>query len=188
MSSMYQNMLSSCPTNLRDLYDRRKKNGLGLQIDVVMWIVVVLIIVAIVLGVGYQLRESTRIASTKLEMDTIKQGVTQYMGLRADGAPPDNLEVLLNSSAISAADSIDGIAHGPFIPTTSVRWNYSTGPLVDLWDNQYFYEAKADPNSSAYIITIVSSAGHTTGGAAPSVSDTSNVDSITAQGYLVTQF
>ena len=77
-------------------YRQNKKSGLGLQIDVVMWIVVVLIIVAIVMGVGYQLRESTRIASTKLEMDQIRQGVTQYMGLRADGAPPENLEVLLN--------------------------------------------------------------------------------------------
>lgn len=169
-------------------YRQNKKNGLGLQIDVVMWIVVVLIIVAIVMGVGYQLRESTRIASTKLEMDQIRQGVTQYMGLRADGAPPENLEVLLDSAAIAAEDSIDGIAHGPFIPTTSVRWGYASGPIVDLWDNAYFYESRQDPNSSAYIITIVSSAGHTTGGAAPSVSDTTNVDSITAEGYLVTQF
>ena len=39
-----------------------KVPGLGLQIDVVMWIIVVLIIVAIVLGVGYHLRESARIA------------------------------------------------------------------------------------------------------------------------------
>ncbi|MBR3623079.1 MAG: hypothetical protein IKN43_07010 [Selenomonadaceae bacterium] len=177
-------------TSLTNYYNNRKqkKSGLGLQIDVVMWIVVVLIIVAIVMGVGYQLRESTRIASTKLEMDQIRQGVTQYMGLRADGAPPENLEILLNNEAVPAADSIDGIAHGPFIPTTSVRWNYASGPIVDLWDNAYYYESRQDPNSSAYIITIVSSAGHTTGGAAPSVSDTSNVDSITAQGYLVTQF
>ena len=135
-----------------------KLPGLGLQIDVVMWIIVVLIIVAIVLGVGYHLRESARIASTKVEMDQIRNAILEYEGLRIDGALPENLEVLMQDECIAAEDSIDGVAHGGFLPNNSARWNVD-GTVKDLWNNPYQYTAEdADTRTGE----IVSSAGHGT--------------------------
>ena len=135
-----------------------KVPGLGLQIDVVMWIIVVLIIVAIVLGVGYHLRESARIASTKVEMDQIRNAILEYEGLRIDGALPASLEVLMQDECIKAADSIDGIAHGNFLPNNSSRWNVD-GKVKDLWNNAYKYTYEdADTRTGE----IISSGGHGT--------------------------
>ena len=135
-----------------------KVRGLGLQIDVVMWIIVVLIIVAIVLGVGYHLRESARIASTKVEMDQIRNAILEYEGLRIDGALPSSLEVLMEDDCIKAADAVDGIAHGNFLPSNSARWNVD-GKVKDLWNNAYQYTpADSDTRTGE----IVSSAGHGT--------------------------
>jgi|GEM_PF-1214273 len=133
-----------------------KVRGLGLQIDVVMWIIVVLIIVAIVLGVGYHLRESARIASTKVEMDQIRNAILEYEGLRIDGALPENLQDLMEDDCILAADAIDGIQHGNFLPNNSSRWK-SGEVLKDLWNNEYKYDPEdADTRTGK----ITSSGGH----------------------------
>jgi len=135
-----------------------KVRGLGLQIDVVMWIIVVLIIVAIVLGVGYHLRESARIASTKVEMDQIRNAILEYEGLRIDGALPTQLQDLMEDDCIKAEDAIDGIKHGNFLPNNSSRWKQGE-VLKDLWNNEYKYDP-ADSNTRTGKIT--SSGGHGT--------------------------
>ena len=130
-----------------------KVRGLGLQIDVVMWIIVVLIIVAIVLGVGYHLRESARIASTKVEMDQIRNAILEYEGLRIDGALPENLQDLMEDDCIQAADAIDGIKHGNFLPSNSSRWK-SGESLKDLWNNEYKYDPKDSDTRTGKITSI----------------------------------
>ena len=126
MVNAYLNSFSSKSANekslrgvLQSMYNNRpvyKLKGLGLQIDVVMWIIVVLIIVAIVLGVGYHMRESARVASTKMEMDQIRNAILEYEGLRIDGALPPTLEALMQAECISKTESIDGLPHGGFLP------------------------------------------------------------------------
>ena len=78
--------------------------------------------------------------------------------MRIDGALPSSLEVLMEDDCIQAADAVDGIAHGNFLPSNSARWNVD-GKVKDLWNNAYQYTpADADTRTGE----IVSSAGHGT--------------------------
>ncbi|MBP2629483.1 MAG: hypothetical protein H6Q70_111 [Firmicutes bacterium] len=125
---------------------KEKKNfkvpGLGLQLDAVGWCIVVIIIAGIVLGTIFSLRQTAKISATKLELGQIQSAVVQYEGTRIDGQPPANLEVLLSDPSIAAADAIDSIEHGAFLPTSNTRW--SSGSVTDLWGVAYEYVVNAD--------------------------------------------
>lgn len=111
-----------------------KRHGMGLQLDALGWTIVVLIIVAGVVGGIFYLRDTARVATTKMELDQIRSAVLAYQGLRLDNSYPDSVTILLSEEAISAADSIDGLKHGSFLPT-SVRW--TTSGVLDMWGNEY---------------------------------------------------
>lgn len=118
--------------------------GFGLQLDALGWVIVVLIIAAIVLVAVFQLRESSKVASTRFEMGNIENAVVQYEGSRNDGKSLDNLETLLEDPSITAANSIDNIDHGAFLPDTNNRW--SGGTVTDMWGVEYEYSYDATTN------------------------------------------
>lgn len=111
-----------------------KRRGLGLQLDAMGWIIVILIIAACVVGSVVYLRDSARVATTKMELDQIRSAALAYQGLRLDASYPDSITILLEDDAIPASDSIDGMKHGNFLPTTN-RWT-SSG-VLDYWGNEY---------------------------------------------------
>lgn len=111
-----------------------KRNGLALQLDATGWIIVVLVIVSVVIGSIFYLRDSAKVATTKLELDQIRGAVMSYQGIRLDSAYPESLSVLIRDDAVSATDALDGLKHGNFLPT-SQRW--TTSGVLDLWGNEY---------------------------------------------------
>lgn len=126
-------------TRIEGLLARKKKTaGLGLQLDALGWVIVVLIIAAVAIGAIFYLRDSARVATTKMELDQIRQAILQYEGQRIDSSQLEEnggLELLLTRNCIPASESIDGISHGPFLPFTN-RWVEGAVPL-DLWGNPY---------------------------------------------------
>lgn len=122
--------------------NRMKVKGIGLQLDATGWCIVILIIASIVLGAIFVMRDSSKVASTKLELGQIQNAVIQYEGLRIDGQPPASLNILLNSPSISSSDSIDGLQHDAFLPTTNTRW--AAGQVTDIWNQGYTYTVNAD--------------------------------------------
>jgi type II secretory pathway pseudopilin PulG len=129
---------------LMALQKRNKKiRGLGLQLDAMGWIIVVMIIAGVVLGAVYQLRESSRVASTQTEMAQIRTAVMLYKGSRFDGASPTSLDVLQQEEAIPASESIDGLPHGKFLPSSNNRWS-SAGQIVDMWGSPYVLTTDSD--------------------------------------------
>lgn len=134
-------LISNVPKKKRVI----KIPGLGLQLDALGWTIVVLIIAAIVLLAIFQLREASRVASTKMEMGEIENAVMQYEGLRSDGKSLDSLSTLLNTTAIPAGSAIDGVAHGSFLPSNNSRW--SSGTIVDMWGTAYGYNYSSTTNT-----------------------------------------
>lgn len=137
-------MIITVEKYLQNLKERKriKVPGLGLQLDAVGWCIVVMIIAAIVLGTIFALRNSAKVASTKLELGQIQAAVIQYEGLRTDGQPPASLDVLLSSPTISATDAIDSMDHDAFLPSANTRW--AAGKVIDLWNTEYQYTVNAD--------------------------------------------
>lgn len=118
----------------------RKKKGFALQLDATGWLVAVLIIIAIGLVGIPQLRSAVRSAGQQLELYQIRNAISQYESLRADGQPPDDLDQLLADPSIEAADAIDGQDHGPML-AKNARWENG---VVDMWGEAYTYTVNAD--------------------------------------------
>lgn len=117
---------------LQKMMPKRKKGAI-LGFDSVNYLLVLIIFVGLgVVGLGAL--EGYRIVSCKMELNDIATAAATYQNLRIDHAALTDPGQLINSNIITAAEAVDGAAHGNFLKTTD-RWK--DGVLADPWGNNY---------------------------------------------------
>ena len=121
-----------------------KRKGFILGFDSLGYLGVLLICVGLGLG-GLVLYKSYQVLACKWEVKEIADAMGSYNMLTMDNTYPTDLTELLNTDAIAANKSSDGLPHGPFLKESS-RWqststatNSQVG-LLDPWGDAYQVE------------------------------------------------
>lgn len=117
-----------------------KVGGFALQLDGMGWFLLAIAIIAIGLMAFPALRNMSKNSSQRVELTQLRDAVIEYQGIRIDGAAPANLDVLMANPCISAAQAVDGQAHGAIL-TRNDRW---ANGIVDVWGTAYTYTVNAD--------------------------------------------
>lgn len=110
------------------MFKNVKKKGWVLW-EVMLGILLVLILAGGIMAYVPGMRETARVSRAKSEMESFVSMCNVYANLRKDSALPTSLTVLANDPMISAADSIDGIDHGPVFKTGTA--------FVSPWGTNY---------------------------------------------------
>lgn len=121
-----------------------KRKGFILGFDSLGYLGVLLICVGLGLG-GLVLYKSYQVLACKWEVKEIADAMGSYNMLTMDNTYPTDLTQLLDTDAIAANKSSDGLPHGPFLKESS-RWqststatNSQVG-LLDPWGDAYQVE------------------------------------------------
>lgn len=118
------------------LHFHRKKQGLALTWDILIYIICILILVSIVLSGAYYFIQGSRIAKTRAETAQISSAISQYH--MEIGSLPENLEAVRND--LTSANG----QYGPWVLRTN-----NANSWRDAWNRSYIYKVSNAGNGDA---------------------------------------
>ena len=122
---------------------KEKKKGFSM-IELAIYIIIISTLMAVgaFAFVGYQDRAKRSV--TMDELNTLSQAILTYTADSKTGSLPANLGALI--TGLTAAQSIDGVAHGQYV--TKTGWTSDSTTFIDGWGNAYTYNSGARTISS----------------------------------------
>lgn len=125
--------------NLRAKNRKEGRKGFTLVELMIALAIVIALSVAAFFAYG-QAQQMRKIAQMNNDLDAIASGALAYESLAVNSTPPTNIDDLI--TGLTAAQSIDGSAHGNFISSTKAGTG-EDATITDPWGVEYTYSQTA---------------------------------------------